>query len=51
MKVSHEAPVPYMKQVRGLIDYDYCLPHMLDENKDLNWLLRQILKAKEWIKC
>jgi hypothetical protein len=34
MKVSHEAPVPYMRQVRGLIDYDYCLPHLLDENED-----------------
>ena len=34
MKVSHEAPIPYMRQVRGLIDYDYCLPHLLDENKD-----------------
>jgi hypothetical protein len=34
MKVSHEAPIPYMRQVRELIDYDYCLPHMLDENED-----------------
>ena len=34
MKVSHEAPIPYMKQVRGMIDYDYCLPHLLDKNKD-----------------
>ena len=34
MKVSHEAPVPYMREVRGLIDYDYCLPHLLDENED-----------------
>lgn len=34
MKVSHEAPIPYMKQVRGLIDYDYCLPHLLDESEE-----------------
>ena len=34
MKVSHEAPIPYMKQVRGLIDYDYCLPHLLDESDE-----------------
>jgi hypothetical protein len=34
MKVSHEAPIPYMKQVRGMIDYDYCLPHLLDESEE-----------------
>jgi hypothetical protein len=34
MKVSHEAPIQYMKHVRGMIDYDYCLPHLLDENDD-----------------
>ena len=34
MKISHEAPIPFLKQVRGLIDYDYCLPHLLDENDD-----------------
>ena len=34
IKVSHEAPIPYMNQVRELIDYDYCLPHLLDESKD-----------------
>jgi hypothetical protein len=34
MKVSHEAPIPYMRQVRELIDYDYCLPHLLDESEE-----------------
>tara|TARA_B100000963_G_scaffold154601_1_gene134612 strand:- start:353 stop:1144 length:792 start_codon:yes stop_codon:yes gene_type:complete len=34
MKVSHEAPIPYMRQVRGMIDYDYCLPHLLDESAE-----------------
>ena len=34
MKVSHEAPIPYMKEIRGMIDYDYCLPHLLDESKE-----------------
>jgi len=34
MKVSHEAPIPYMKDIRGIIDYDYCLPHLLDESKE-----------------
>ena len=44
MKVSHEAPVPYMRQVRGLIDYDYCLPHLLDENEMYK---AHFLKAKK----
>jgi hypothetical protein len=34
MKVSHEAPIQYMKVVRGMTDYCYCLPHLLDENDD-----------------
>lgn len=34
MKVSHEAPISYMKQVRGMIDYDYILPHLLDKNEE-----------------
>ena len=34
MKVSHEAPIPYMKQIRGMIDYDYILPHLLDESPE-----------------
>ena len=34
MKVAHEAPIQYMRQVRGLTTYCYCLPHLLDENED-----------------
>ena len=45
MKVSHEAPIPYMKQVRGMIDYDYCLPHLLDKNKD--YILDYFIDSKE----
>ena len=44
MKVSHEAPILYMKQVRGLIDYDYCLPHLLDENDEY---LDYFIESKE----
>ena len=34
MKVSHEVPIPYLKQSRSFNDYDYCLPHLLDESKE-----------------
>jgi len=34
MKVSHEVPTPYLKESRGFNDYDYCLPHLLDESKE-----------------
>jgi len=44
MKVSHEAPIPYMKQVRGMIDYDYCLPHLLDESDEY---LDYFIESKE----
>ena len=44
MKVSHEAPVPYMRQVRGLTDYCYCLPHLLDESEEYK---QYFLESKE----
>jgi hypothetical protein len=34
IKVSHEVPIPYLKQSRSFNDYDYCLPHLLDESKE-----------------
>ena len=34
MKISHEVPIPYLKQSRAFNDYDYCLPHLLDENEE-----------------
>ncbi len=34
MKVAHEAPIRYMREVRGLTNYCYCLPHLLDENTE-----------------
>ena len=34
MKISHEVPIPYLKQSRGFNDYDYCLPHLLDKSKE-----------------
>ena len=34
MKIAHEAPVSFMRRVRELTDYCYCLPHMLDRNEE-----------------
>ena len=33
MKVSHEVPRCLLNNSRSFNDYDYCLPHLLDENK------------------
>ena len=32
VKVSHEVPICLLDKSRDFNDYDYCLPHLLDEN-------------------
>ena len=44
MKVSHEVPIPYLKLSEDFNDYDYCLPHLLDESSDY---VQYFLEAKE----
>lgn len=34
MKISHEVPFCLLEQSREFNDYDYCLPHLLDENEE-----------------
>jgi hypothetical protein len=34
IKVSHEVPFCLLKQSRDFNDYDYCLPHLMDENEE-----------------
>ena len=34
MKVSHEVPIPYLEKSRDFNDYDYCLPHLLDQSNE-----------------
>ena len=41
MKVSHEVPIPYLKESRAFNDYDYCLPHLLDESKEYHSYFQQ----------
>jgi len=34
IKVSHEVPFCLLEQSRDFNDYDYCLPHLMDENEE-----------------
>lgn len=34
IKISHEVPLCLLKESRRFNDYDYALPHLLDENKE-----------------
>ena len=34
MKISHEVPFCLLEKSREFNDYDYCLPHLLDENEE-----------------
>ena len=34
IKVSHEVPFCLLEESREFNDYDYCLPHLLDENEE-----------------
>ena len=34
IKVSHEVPINLLEKSKLFNDYDYCLPHLLDENED-----------------
>ena len=34
VKLSHEVPFCLLEQSREFNDYDYCLPHLMDENEE-----------------
>jgi len=34
IKISHEVPFCLLKKSREFNDYDYCLPHLMDENEE-----------------
>ena len=44
MKVSHELPIDLLHLSKDVNDYEYCLPHLLDQSKDY---LNHFLEAKE----
>jgi len=49
MKVSHEAPIPFMSQMRPYLDYDYCLPHLLDSSNEYFNYFQESKKLKRYI--
>jgi len=49
MKVSHEVPIPYLKESRAFNDYDYCLPHLLDESKEYQDYFQQSKESYRYI--
>ena len=34
VKISHEVPFCLLTKSREFNDYDYCLPHLMDENEE-----------------
>lgn len=44
IKIAHEAPLSIFDEVQKLTDYDYCLVHLLEENKEY---LNKFLESKE----
>jgi len=49
MIVAHEAPIPYMGEVRELTDYCYLLPHLLDESEDYKQYFEESKKLGRYI--
>ena len=44
IKVSHETPLCLLEDSKHFNDYDYCLPHLLDEEKGYEKYFRQVKK-------
>jgi len=49
MKVSHELPLSLLQHSYKWNDYDYCLPHLLDESQQYNSFFTQSRKDKRFI--
>jgi hypothetical protein len=49
MKVSHEVPIPYLNKSLEFNDYDYCLPHLLDESKEYEEYFRNAKENSRYI--
>jgi hypothetical protein len=48
-KVSHELPINMLDQSYEINDYEYCLPHLLDQNEDYKNHFYQAKKDKRYI--
>jgi len=49
IKVSHETPLCLLEDSKHFNDYDYCLPHLLDEAKGYEEYFRQVKKEGRYI--
>ena len=46
VKLSHEVPFCLLEQSREFNDYDYCLPHLMDENEEYKI---SSINLKKWV--
>ena len=49
IKVSHEAPLYILNEIQKFNDYDYCLPHLMDENKTYKKFFQDSKKRGRYI--
>jgi len=49
MKVSHELPLSLLQYAYEWNDYDYCLPHLLDQSQQYNLFFQKAKKDKRFI--
>ena len=49
MKVSHELPLSLLQHAYEWNDYDYCLPHLLDQSQQYNLFFQKSKKDKRFI--
>ena len=49
IKISHEVPLTLLNESKQFNDYDYCLPHLLDQYKDYKDYFYQAKKEGRYI--
>ena len=49
IKVSHELPIDLLYLSKDVNDYEYCLPHLLDQNKSYKDYFYQAKKDGRYI--
>ena len=49
VKVSHEVPIELLETSKTFNDYDYCLPHLLDQYPLYEQYFRQAKKEGRYI--
>ena len=49
VKISHELPINCLHLSEKINDYEYCLPHLLDENKKYRQFFYKAKENKRYI--